>query len=349
MKDNKNNIIVSVIVPVYNVEKYLDRCLISIVNQTLKNIEIILVDDGSKDTSGKLCDEWQKKDKRIKVIHKENEGLGFARNSGINIANGKYICYIDSDDYIKLDTLEKVLSRLEKTNSDICYFGFIEKIGEKEKIVEIPKKLYYSQKEKEEFIKNILGPKEDAKESVFCGVSACTAILKKEVLDKNGIRFLSERKILSEDIIYNLQVCERVNSISIEPNYYYYYCHNNNNSLTTRYRKDRFQAAINMFKEVQKNVNIEDEEVLKRIQRSFMRSLINSVRQEIIYEKINGYELMYNNLKQICNNEIVKKVVTSYPINKMPIKQRILFNLIKYKKIYFLIIVIKLKLKSEGK
>lgn len=339
---------VSVIVPVYNVEKYLNRCVDSIVKQTLKDIEIILVDDGSKDMSGKLCDEWEKRDKRIKVIHKKNAGLGFARNSGIDIAKGKYICYIDSDDYIKLNTLENVISRLEKTNSDICYFGFIEKDSKIEKKVNIPEKLYYSYNEKNEFIKNILGPEESEKEETFCGVSSCTAILKKEILDKNNIRFLSERKILSEDIIYNLQICRKVNSISIEPNYYYYYCHNDNNSLTTRYREDRFQAAISMFEEVKKILDME-EEILKRIQRSFMRSLISCIKQEVIYEKINGRQFMKDKLKKICSNELVENIVRSYPINKMPIKQRVLFNLIKYKKIYLLILIIKLKLKSEGK
>ena len=91
---------VSVIVPVYNVEKYLDRCLDSIINQTLNEIEIILVDDGSTDSSGEKCDEYKKKDLRIKVIHKKNKGLGYARNSGLEVATGKYIAFVDSDDYI---------------------------------------------------------------------------------------------------------------------------------------------------------------------------------------------------------------------------------------------------------
>lgn len=101
--ENKEENLVSVIIPVYNVEKYLPKCLDTVINQTYKNLEIILVDDGSPDNSGKICDEYAGKDSRIKVIHKENGGLSDARNAGIEVAKGKYITFIDSDDYVDDD------------------------------------------------------------------------------------------------------------------------------------------------------------------------------------------------------------------------------------------------------
>ena len=91
---------VSIIVPVYNVEKYLDRCMESLLNQTLKDIEIILVDDGSPDNCPQICDEYAKKDSRVKVVHKVNAGLGYARNSGLDVASGEYVAFVDSDDYV---------------------------------------------------------------------------------------------------------------------------------------------------------------------------------------------------------------------------------------------------------
>lgn len=115
--NNKDTI--SVIIPVYNVEKYIEECVESIINQTYKNMEIILVDDGSTDNSGKICDEYIEKDERIKVIHKKNGGLSSARNEGIKIANGKYLTFIDSDDYITSDMIEELYLSLTKTNSDI--------------------------------------------------------------------------------------------------------------------------------------------------------------------------------------------------------------------------------------
>ncbi len=116
--------LISVIIPVYNVEKYLKICLESVLNQTYQNLEIILVDDGSKDKSGQICDEYSKKDERIKVIHKENGGLSDARNVGIENSFGKYICFIDSDDYIDVKFLENLYSIIKKYNADIsvcCY------------------------------------------------------------------------------------------------------------------------------------------------------------------------------------------------------------------------------------
>ncbi|CCK83183.1 Protein of unknown function [Lactobacillus equicursoris 66c] len=113
---------ISVIVPVYNVQKYLDRCVDSIVKQTYPNLEIILVDDGSKDNSGTMCDGYT--DSRIKVIHKANAGLGMARNSGIEMATGQYIMFVDSDDYIDLDMIEKLYSDLIKAKADTAIGGF---------------------------------------------------------------------------------------------------------------------------------------------------------------------------------------------------------------------------------
>lgn len=98
--------LISVIIPIYNVEKYLDKCIETVINQTYSNLEIILVDDGSTDLSGKKCDEWKKKDKRIIVVHKENGGLSSARNAGIDIATGKYISFIDSDDFVESQIFE---------------------------------------------------------------------------------------------------------------------------------------------------------------------------------------------------------------------------------------------------
>lgn len=115
MESNKG--LVSIVVPIYNVEKYLDRCITSLINQTYKNIEIILVDDGSTDSSGKIADEYEKMHKYIKVYHKENGGLSDARNYGLLKANGEYILYVDSDDYIELDSCEILMNKAK--NADI--------------------------------------------------------------------------------------------------------------------------------------------------------------------------------------------------------------------------------------
>lgn len=118
------NPLISVIVPVYRAEKYLPRCINSILNQTYKNFELILVDDGSPDNSGKICDDYALKDNRIKVIHKENGGVSSARNAGIDVANGEYINFIDSDDWVPLDSLEILLNAIVENNADLSVGGY---------------------------------------------------------------------------------------------------------------------------------------------------------------------------------------------------------------------------------
>ena len=105
--------LISVIVPIYKVQDYLDECVESIINQTYSNIEIILVDDGSPDECPNMCDAWAKKDSRIRVVHKKNGGLSSARNAGIDVANGEYICFVDSDDFICKDALENLYNRIK--------------------------------------------------------------------------------------------------------------------------------------------------------------------------------------------------------------------------------------------
>jgi len=122
---NKHNHKVSVIVPIYNVEPYLDRCVKSIVNQTHKNLEIILVNDGSPDRCPQICDEWQKRDDRIKVIHKTNGGIASARNTGLDNAAGDFISFIDSDDFITDNFIETLYNLCAEYNCDIAQCNFI--------------------------------------------------------------------------------------------------------------------------------------------------------------------------------------------------------------------------------
>ena len=124
MADTKNNneIAVSVILPVYNVERFLSQCLDSLIQQTLRNIEIICVDDGSTDRSVEILENYAKRDKRIRIVHQPNAGAGAARNSGMKIARGKYLSFLDSDDFYELEMLEKAYLKCEKDDANICVY-----------------------------------------------------------------------------------------------------------------------------------------------------------------------------------------------------------------------------------
>ena len=116
--------LVSIVIPVYNVEKFLDRCIQSVINQTYPDLQIILVDDGSADRSGLICDEYAKKDSRITVIHTENKGVSSARNTGISLVDGEYLCFLDSDDALETDIIRKSLKRMNDTDADLVVFGW---------------------------------------------------------------------------------------------------------------------------------------------------------------------------------------------------------------------------------
>ena len=137
---------ISIIVPVYKVEPYIHKCVDSILNQTFKDFEVILVDDGSPDNCGKICDEYAQKDDRVVVIHKENGGQATARNSGLDIARGEYIGFVDSDDYIEVDMFENLYNACAVENADISIIGSRE-INEEGKIMNeyIPKKITFSE------------------------------------------------------------------------------------------------------------------------------------------------------------------------------------------------------------
>lgn len=125
---------ISIIVPVYNVEKYLEKCVRSILAQTFTDFELILVDDGSPDSSGAMCDQFAEQDQRVKVIHKENGGLSDARNAGIEIATGEYLGFVDSDDYIADDMYELLYTNIVKEDADLSICGIYDVYEGKEPV-----------------------------------------------------------------------------------------------------------------------------------------------------------------------------------------------------------------------
>lgn len=142
--------LVTIIVPVYNIEKYIDACISSIVNQTYKNIEIIIVDDGSIDQSGVLSDAWRKKDQRVKVIHQKNQGTSVARNTAMRVCSGEYIIFVDGDDIISCDMIEKLLNAKKKTNADciFCQYDIIPENAIKfDNVKEVEKDIYVADTE----------------------------------------------------------------------------------------------------------------------------------------------------------------------------------------------------------
>lgn len=220
---------ISVIVPIFNVEKFLSRCVDSIINQTHENIEIILVDDESPDRCGEIADEYAQKDSRIKVIHQKNKWLGGARNSGIKIAVGKYLLFVDSDDYIRRDMCEILYNKMEQNQTDMIVFGFchVDNKGN-ELFKSIPQE------------SNIVYTGERAREILYQKViathslnSACMKIYRRNLFSDNCLLF-DEKIRYAEDYEFCLRLFPLVSSFTCIDDDLYYYVENENSIMHVR-------------------------------------------------------------------------------------------------------------------
>lgn len=212
--------LVSVIIPVYNVEKFLVKCIDSVRAQTYKRLEIILVDDGSADRSSVLCDCFSVIDQRIQVIHKENGGLSSARNAGLDMASGEYIYFLDSDDYIEPQLIEKTVETIEQTDSDWCGFRAVKEDVEGRMLYQITfQEGIYRVKNEEERVKFLLGTFLNYK----IGWEACFHVYKRSIIEKNNLRFVSERLVYAEDLLFSFCYLLNINSAVILPESFYHY------------------------------------------------------------------------------------------------------------------------------
>ena len=343
MKKN-NKIDISIIVPVYNNEKYLKRCLDSILNQTYKNFEVILVDDGSIDSSSKICDEYSNKYSNIKVIHKKNGGLGNARNKGLEFAKGKYIKFIDSDDYIRSDHLKNLHDAIEKYESDAVLSGYTRVTNGNEIIKSniFSRKIFEGDKILNEIVPCFIGT--NPGQNDYIEMSVCMALFKREIIQKNKIKFKSERNFISEDLVFDLEYYPKCNKVCFSNDVGYCYC-DNENSLTTKYREDRFEKQVYLSKYVEditKKLKIYDCSK-QRIFNTLISIARYSIKLEVKYVNQNTFTKVINNIKKICNNDYLINAFKNYNNDYVPLKNKCVNFLIRKKMVYLLYIVMYFK------
>ena len=334
---------VSVIIPVYNVEKYLKKCIESAISQTYRNIEIILVDDGSTDSSSLICDEYSKIDNRIRVIHKQNAGLGLARNSGMEIMDGEYVTFVDSDDYISDNLIENLINGMEEENFDICKSN-LQVVDEQENIIltkPYNEEVFFNDEVYNKFVPRIIGSAPNKKDSLRMGVTG--TLYKTSIIKENDILFPSERELISEDLIFNLKYIKYASKVKVISSMGY----NNRfnpKSLTRSYRYDRFEACKKMFIEVEKILKSDlpkcNDEIFLRLSKMFFIYLKMCILQEKKKISKNNAPTIIRHLKKICNDELVQKIISNYPVKLLGFKQRKFIMLIKKKKVYILYILL---------
>lgn len=278
---------ISVIIPVYNVEKYLRQCLDSVVNQTYRNLEIICVDDGSKDKSGEILDEYAQKDDRFVVIHQKNQGQAVARNVGMDIATGKYILFVDSDDWIDLNTCSILIEKAELIQSDVLCFQFVSVNNSAQRVrAPIPSKFFESYDDISNRIENILSG----------SYSPCNKLLRKDFLDSNKIRFIPG--LLFEDNPFVFELAMLAKQYDVIPMTLYYY---RTGGITVGNKKSNrnvfriFEAVDRVFETVKKyNQSSEIELLLYKYKfneiYSVFRSIIdNDIENEFIILLLNHF------------------------------------------------------------
>lgn len=317
--------LVTVVIPVYNAENYLDECVLSVLNQTYKNLQIILVDDGSKDNSPAICDKWAKADGRIKVIHKENEGAGMARNTGIFSAQGKYIFFFDSDDYVDLELIEKCVESAALNKSEVVAFGrynFKENGEIKADNIKLQKKFFDEMEIKEDFLPNLFNY------GYGFGISVWSKMFDLELINKHNIRFKSEREILSEDAYFILELFTKIKSLSVIPEPLYYY-RENENSFSHSFNPEK-QEKNDIF--LIKCLELCERERLPKKVASYIKARYHiyslAAMKDIVASKLSKGEKERELLK-IFNNPLLKSTLTKDVFKVENNNQKIFFSLLK--------------------
>jgi len=330
----------SIILPIYNVEKYIDRCMNTILNQEFSDYEIILVDDGSTDSCPELCDRYGEFSKKIKVLHKKNGGLSSARNAGLNIAAGKYIFWLDSDDYLPMGTLKQLGEILYKNDVDILKFNYIRQ-PDNIVINSILKPGSYDRKQIEE----IVIPLALKNTSEFI-MSAWSHIYKREFIKKNNLNFVSERQIGSEDYLFNLHAFLAANSLLAIKGALYDYDYREG-SLSQKYRENLIEKYRQLYISMQKLVT--QYHVFDRYFKMLQYFYVWNCYYVLIFNEMritcnhNKKDRNVNIRKLLCQKELTI-ALKSISIQDSSLKRKLIYTLMRTRCLHGILCISKVKM-----
>ncbi len=311
---------ISVIVPIYNIENHLSKCLYSILNQTYKDFELILVDDGSTDTSGAICDEFAEKDNRITVIHKENGGVSSARNEGLSYARGEYITFVDGDDFVNDRMLEILLKNAQEHNCDIscCQLQTVYDNGTKTKSFAnksgvIPKEKIIENYFFDAFTKEIM-------------YSQCNKIFKKELL----LNIYYKDYKYGEDILFVFEALSKSNGIYYDDYIGYLYLRREDSAMATKFNANRIDY-INAAREIEAICKKDFPFAYNNARKWVFLHSLNTCRN------ISTYNLKKANIVWFSNE--IQYLKDTYKSVNIPIKNKIDYFALRYFPVYFKLII----------
>lgn len=331
--------LVSIIIPVYNVEKYLFQCLNSVIQQTYNEIEIICVNDGSNDNSLNILLSVQKIDERLKIFNRQNRGVSAARNFGIDKAKGEFVFFMDSDDWIELDTIFLCITRILKEKADCILFSYIREFGNvslKKNILN--KEKIYVGEEMVQLHRKIIGPinqELSEPEKLDSLGTIWGKLYRLDIIKKNKIKFTDLIKIgTAEDVLFNIEYFNYVRKALYLESYLYHYRKINSSSITSVYKnelptqwKHLFESISNLIKEL-------------RLEKKNKLALNNRISLSIIGLGLNelqnpkGFLSAYKNIKLILNNEQLKKAFANLELKYFSIHWWLFFAFAKYRFVF---------------
>lgn len=336
---------VSIVVTIFNIEKYLNRCIKSLINQTYNNIQLILVDDGSYDGSSIICDDWAKKDGRIEVIHKKNGGLSDARNCGLKHAKGSFVCFVDGDDYVEKKMIETSYNSAIQNNADMVIFSNYVVYSNKQKSVQHlhAKKNIYSESEiMSSLFDECIGSLPNDKTDYDIGFSPWGRLYKKSNLLDNNVNFKSERVLIYEDLMFLLDSISFFKKVVVLDEPLYNYCFNKE-SLTRKSDSNRFNKIKYQYRYLKSHSPYHREIFGKKSSYlRFKRTMIGYVRNAIT-RTIRNDKHAYQNVKKISNDDLCQELLKNYPIQKLPKKQFIFSFFLKHKMALAIYFTVKIK------
>ena len=320
---------ISIIIPVYNSEVYLDNCVRSVVDQTYRWLQIILVDDGSTDRSGEIADHWCEIDKRITVIHQSNQGVSAARNLGLDIAEGKYIVFLDSDDWLETNSCEIAVKKAEETNADVILWSYYREYGKAKPVYILGEhEVSWNQHSITELYKMFVGL--DGKQlrepqKADAVVTAWGKLYRREAI--GSVRFVDTKIIgTNEDTIFNIYVFSELERAVYIPELFSHYRKTNTQSLTHCYKKKlvyQWKKLYGLIEQHLKEKNAPDD---------FYRALKNRIALGLIGLGLNLAEdtvlserEKIKELRKILEMEHYQKALKQFPIKNVPVHWKLFF------------------------
>lgn len=318
---------ISVIVPVYNSEKYLKRCIDSILNQTYKAIELILVDDGSPDNCGKICDEYAKKDKRVRVIHKTNAGVSAARNSGIEIALGNYATFVDSDDYIEPEMYSNMMEKVHQYNCDVVMCDCIKDFTDHSEIYthDIRAGFYDKEQLVNEYYPHLL-----MMENVEYPATISNWLILFNRNKLGNLRYVVGVRY-SEDLLFGAQLVYNTDSFYYMKEQAYYHYYMNPTSATHKFTVDKWNDYKTLHFEINKYFSeCESFDFSHQIDLCLLFFVYNSVSNIFSADNLER-EKKFEIVKNILGDNEVRRMFSNIKVLKLPISKKLKIVTIIYK------------------